>query len=43
VLRVAREHLNPESQKIVLVGDRAAFDNSLEALGIPVEAVSVEE
>lgn len=43
VLRVAREHLNPDRQKIVLVGDRSAFDEYLEALGIPVEAVSVEE
>ena len=43
VLRVAREHLNPERQKIVLVGDRSAFNESLEALGIPVETVPVEE
>lgn len=43
VLRVAREHLNPDHQKIVLVGDRSAFDEPLGALGIPVEAVSMEE
>jgi zinc protease len=43
VLRAAREHLNPDRQKIVLVGDRNAFDVPLGALGIPVEAVSMEE
>lgn len=43
VLRVAREHLHPDRQKIVLVGQRSAFDEPLKALGIPVETVSLEE
>ncbi len=43
VLRVAREHLHPDRQALVLVGDPAAFDGRPESLGLPVKAVEAEE
>jgi zinc protease len=43
VLRVAREHLQPERMVSVVVGDRAKVEDSLKALGIgPVEVRQAE-
>lgn len=43
VLRAAREHLRPERQTVVLVGDDSAFDAPPVSLGSPVEAVPAGE
>ena len=43
VLRVAREHLQPERMVSVVVGDRAKVEDSLKALGMgPVEVRQAE-
>jgi zinc protease len=41
VLRVAKEHLHPETMKIVVVGKVADFDKPLSSLGRPVEELDI--
>lgn len=43
VLEAARAHLHPETQTLVLVGDRSALDAIPAALGMPVEILRDEK
>ena len=40
VLQAARDHLHPERQAVVLVGESGKFDESPATLGLPVETVA---
>lgn len=43
VQRVTQQYLDPARQTLVLVGDSGSFDGSVEALGMPVQNISVEQ
>jgi zinc protease len=43
VLRVAREYLQPERQKIVLVGNASEFNEDLESFGLEILPVSMDD
>jgi zinc protease len=43
VLAAAREHLHPDRQAVILVGDVGAFDGAPADLGLPVTPIPAEE
>jgi zinc protease len=43
VLSAAREHLHPDRQAVILVGAENNFDAPVASLGLPVEAIPLEE
>jgi hypothetical protein len=43
VLAAAREHLHPDRQAVILVGDVGAFEAAPADLGLPVTSIPTEE